>query len=105
VKVECFGWEAWYDKMPGKNDPDLHVAGTCRVMSSSTEVSLELGDVGVVPEPGVVALQLEVVEAEFGDDLVTEKSVSWSGDVGPDIEKVRIQGDTDTVEVPVKEVV
>ena len=102
MKVESFDWEAWYDQMPGTNDPDLHVGGTCRLMSSMIEVSLEPGDVGAVLEPGVVALQLKATEPEIHDELVTEKTVSWSDDVGPEIRKVRIQGDTEQVELAVK---
>ena len=95
-KHQTFGWAAWYNRMPGITDPDLHVVGTVRLRSSSATVSLELGDPGVVPEPGVAVLQLTIEYPEGGGtDDIDDREVSWRGDVGPDIERVRVIGDAE----------
>ncbi len=88
-----FSWLAWYNRMPGVEDPDLHVVGTCTFGDSEVQLSLEPGDGGIVPEPGLVALKLTITRPQRGDDVMTEKRVEWQGDVGPDIDRVRIQGD------------
>jgi hypothetical protein len=88
-----FSWTAWYNRMPGIDDPKLHVAGTCTFGDSEVQLSLKTGDVGVVPEPGLIALDLTITRPQSGDDVRTEKRVDWSEDVGPDIDRVRIQGD------------
>jgi hypothetical protein len=97
--VDTHSWSAWYNRMPGSDDPDLHVSGTCGLASSSIEVRLELGNVGVVPEPGLCALQLAVTRPEVGDTRYVEREVTWHGDVGPAIERVRINNIS--VEIPV----
>ncbi len=33
--MDCYDWSAWYNRMPGVNDPNLHVSGHCRLSSSS----------------------------------------------------------------------
>lgn len=98
-----FDWEAWYNKMPGRDDPALHVAGSCELPSSNIELSLEPGNIGSVPEPSVFALKLKITWPDFGDDVMTRKEVAWSADVGPGIELVRIQGDAQA-EIIVKDV-
>jgi hypothetical protein len=100
---ECFEWSAWYNKMPGTDDPDLYVTGTCEVRSGSARVSLKLGDPGISPEPGVVVLQLTIEYPEVGTDDMAKREVSWSGDVGPDAKKVRIVGDAEA-EIEVRDV-
>ena len=88
-------WSAWYNRMPGTSDPCLHVAGRCTLPSGSIQISLEPGNVGVGPEPGLFVLQATVEVPDVGTDDVVEREVSWEGDVGPDIKRVRIQGDLD----------
>jgi hypothetical protein len=85
-------WTAWYNRMPGSHDPDLHVSGICGLASSHTTVRLEPGNVGTVPEPDLCVLQLVVTRPDFDDDLYLECEVSWHDDVGPDIKRVRING-------------
>lgn len=98
---DTFGWGAWYNRMPGIDDPDLHVTGTCRLRSSSASVSLELGNVGIVPEPGVVVLKLTIEYPEGnGTDDMEDRPIEWRRDVGPDVKRVRVVGDTD-VEIEV----
>jgi hypothetical protein len=91
--VEWLHGGAGYDRLPGVEDPRLHVVGTCRVRSSSVELTLEPGNAGVVPEPGVAVLRLSASSPEVGDDRMVEREVGWSDDVGPDIEWVRIIGE------------
>jgi hypothetical protein len=93
--AECRDWDAWYNRMPGTNDPELHVSGTCGLPSSQAKASLELGNIGIYPEPGAIALDLTVEEPPVGDTQYVEREVSWSGDLGPDIQTVLIRGDAD----------
>lgn len=92
LPVEWLGGEAWYNRMPGRNDEDLHVAGTCRLRSSSIQLVLEPGNPGIFPEPGVVVLSLKASKLDTGTDQMDERDVSWSDDVGPDAKWVRIIG-------------
>lgn len=97
-------WSAWYNRMPGTNDPLLHVSGTCELTSGSDTARLELRPDGVVDEPGVVTLQLVVDRSEIGDERMSDYQVTWAEDVGPDTETVRIRvpdGDTVSVEVTI----
>jgi hypothetical protein len=88
-----FSWTAWYNRMPGIDDPKLHVSGTRTFGDSGVQLSLRRGNVGVVPEPGLVALDLTITRPQSGDDVQTEKRVDWSEEVGSEIDRVRIQGD------------
>jgi hypothetical protein len=98
--VETRDWSAWYNRMPGSDDRDLHVSGICGVASSHTTVRLEPGDAGVVPEEDLCVLQLVVARPDIDDDRYVELPVSWQGDVGPDKKRVRIHGVS--LEIPVK---
>lgn len=89
MKVECFDWDAWYNRMPGREDKDLHVAGTCRLPSSQVVVSLDLDRID--SETAVLRLTATAPGA-VGDTRVVEVQVSWRMDVGPDIERVQIIG-------------
>jgi hypothetical protein len=105
MNVECFGWEAWCNHMPGAGDGDLHVVGTCRLASVSTELSLEPGDPGPNPEPEVFVLQLTAETPEICLDQVDEgRQVEWRGDAGSEIKRVRIIGAADA-EIEVREAV
>lgn len=92
---EDFSWEAWYNRMPGTCDPDLHVVGSRTFETSSIQLVLEPGNIGTAPEPDLFVLKLTVVRPGFGDDRMTEKHAIWIGDAGPGIERVRIVGDAD----------
>jgi hypothetical protein len=92
---EGFSWEAWRNRMPGTHDPDLHVVGSCVFPTSGVRLSLEPGNVGIVPEPDLFVLNLTIEDLGSGDDRMTEKYVVWSGDLGPDVRRVRIQGDAE----------
>lgn len=98
--VETRGWSAWYDRMPGSDDPDLHVSGSCGLASSHTTVRLEPGNVGTVPEPDLYALELMVTRPDIDDDRYVESEVSWRKNVGPDIKRVRINNLS--IYIPVK---
>lgn len=91
--VTCTDWSAWYNRMPGADDPELHVAGKVECESSSVELRLELDNEGIVDEPDLIALRLTATEPDAGDTQWMVKDVEWRGDVGPDIGRVRIQGD------------
>lgn len=98
--VTCTDWTAWYNRMPGTDDRDLRVAGKVECESSSIEVRLELDNEGVADEPDLIALRLTATRPDFGDTQWIVKDVDWKGDVGPDIARVRIQGDCEA-EIPV----
>jgi hypothetical protein len=98
--TECSEWEAWYNRMPGVGDDDLHVSGKCGLESSNIEVVLTPGNEGIVDDPEVFVLELKFVRPSFGDTQYIEKDVEWHGDAGEGIKVVRIQGDvTETIEV------
>lgn len=91
--MECSDWSAWYNRMPGASDPNLHVSGRCTLPSGSIKVELRPGNEGVVDEPDLFVLDLVVDEPDIGDTQVVERELLWDGDVGPDIKRVRIQGE------------
>jgi hypothetical protein len=91
-QIDC-EWSAWYNHQPGRDDPDLRVAGRCGLPSSSIQIRLEPGNKGVVDDANLFVLQCTVDVPAAGTDDWVEREVSWRGDVGPDIEFVRIQGD------------
>jgi hypothetical protein len=101
--MEGHDWSAWYNRMPGVNDPDLHVAGTMTLPSSSIQLSLRPAP-EIVDEPDLQVLELVADEPPVGDTQVVEREVSWQEDVGPNIRRVRIQGAT-TAEIPVTDAV
>jgi hypothetical protein len=88
----CANWEAWYNRMPGRQDPRLHVTGECTLPVSGVKLTLEQGDVGVAPEPGLLALELKADFPDVSSEVMTPVTVAWAEDVGPDVERVRIQG-------------
>lgn len=90
-----FSWEAWRNRMPGSHDPDLHVVGSCVFPTTGVRLSLEPTNVGIVPEPDLLALELTIERLGSGEDRITEKYAVWSGDVGTEVERVRIQGDAE----------
>jgi hypothetical protein len=93
-------WSAWYDRTPGSEDPDLHVSGICGLPTSHTTARLEPGNVGIVPEPDLYALELIVTRPDIDDDRYVEREVCWQGDVGPEIKRVRINDPV--IMIPVK---
>jgi hypothetical protein len=90
--IEC-EWSAWYNRMPGRNDPDLHVNAHCKLPSGSIQVRLEPGNEGIVDDPKVFVLQATVDVPDIGTDDYVERDFPWQEDVGQDIEEVRVQGD------------
>lgn len=92
--MDCHSWSAWYNRMPGQEDPNLYVSGVCELRSSSIRLELRPGNEGIVDEPDLFVLELVIDEPEVGDGLMTTRDVAWSGEVGPDIRRVRIQGAT-----------
>lgn len=90
--MDCHDWSAWYNRMPGANDPKLHVSGQCSLPSSSIRVELVPGNEGIVDEPDLFVLELVVDEPDVGDTQFIERDITWIGNAGPDIERVRIQG-------------
>jgi len=100
--IECT-WEAWYNRMPGTDDPDLYVLGRCKLPSGSIQITLELGNVGTPPPPDLVALDCTVDVPEVGTSDYTERDVPWQDDVGPDVKRVRIQKDLNAeIEVEIR---
>lgn len=90
---EDFDWTAWRNRMPGINDPDLHVVGSCEFGTSSVELSLRPGNEGFWDDPELFVLDLTISKPPFGDDRMSVEYAIWTGDVGPDVKRVRIQGD------------
>lgn len=101
--VRC-EWSAWYNRMPGERDPNLHVAGRCGFPSGSMTWTLEPDNEGIRDDPELAVLRFTVHMPEIGTDDFVERDVSWSGDLGPDVKRVRIRGDAD-VEIEVTEAV
>lgn len=102
--VRCEQWSAWYNRMPGRDDPNLHVAGRCGFPSGSMTWTLEPDNEGIVDDPELAVLRFTVHTPEVGTDDFVERDVTWSGDVGPDVKRVQIRGDAD-VEIEVGEAV
>lgn len=75
------------------SDPNLHVSGRCRLPSGSIRITLRPGNEGVVDERDLFVLEATVEVPEGGSDDFVEREVPWEGDAGPDIKRVRIQGD------------
>jgi hypothetical protein len=97
-------WAGWYNRMPGVEDPNLHVSGLCELTSGSKAARLELRPDGIVDEPGVVTFALVSDTPEFGDDRMSEITALWEVDVGPDIKTVRVRipdGDDVAIEVTI----
>lgn len=92
--MECSDWSAWYNRMPGIDDPNLHVAGKCGFRSGSMSAELVLGNEGTIDEPDLIVLELRLDDPPIGDTQYVDREVVWEGDVGPDISRVRIQGAT-----------
>lgn len=89
--IECREWDAWRTTDGGEHA--LHVVATCSVPSSQVELELQLGDVGIIPEPELVALELHATEP--GDDAPARrarKKVRWEGPISHKVRRVRIQG-------------
>lgn len=101
--MECLGWDAWYNRMPGAGDDDLHVAGKCRLESSSIGSRLVPSNEGIIDDPDVFVLSLEVERLPVGDYMLDEREVSSRGDAVQTVKRVRIQGGV-SAEVPVREV-
>jgi hypothetical protein len=91
--IEC-EWQAWYDRLPG-GDNRLHVAGMCEVEDDSVQLFLE-GDDGARPEgPDLIVLELKSRPPDAGDESMIDKQVSWTGEPGTGIRRVRIGGEAD----------
>ena len=95
--MDCSNWSAWYNRQPGTDDPYLHVVGTCTLPSGSLRLELVPGDEGVVDEPDLFVLQLVTRKPEIGDAMVIDRQVTWEGNAGPDIRRVRIQGEAEAM--------
>lgn len=90
--LDCGQWSAWYNRMPPNPDPRLHVTGTCTLPMGGVKLTLEPGNVGVVPERGLFVLELKAEWPEIGPDVITEQTVTWEGETGEEVQRVRIQG-------------
>ena len=100
--VKCLDqWDAWYNRMPGAEDPNLYVSGKVGCESSSIELSLEPDNEGPFDDPALFVLRLRASSPPVGDDQYVEKDVDWSDDVGPDIKRVQIRGECEA-EIPVR---
>lgn len=94
----CADWKAWYDEMPGPEpDPNLYVAAECTFSSGSITWSLKPGNEGVVDDPELFVLDLEVSVPDGGTDDFVEETIHWSGDAGRGIKRVEIRGDAHEV--------
>lgn len=104
--MECYDWSAWYNRMPGAEDPNLYVSGRCRLDSGSDVITLTPGNEGIINDPDVFVLDLRVERKKFGDTQAPEREVSWNGNAGPDIKRVHIRtAGAETTSVDVTEAV
>jgi hypothetical protein len=101
---ECLDWDAWYNRMPGREDPRLHIVGKIGCSHSTTEIALAPANKGVHDDPELFVLHVTITEPEIGDNLYHEVDVEWAEDAGQDIKRVEIRGDCSAV-VEVKIVV
>lgn len=85
------GWYAWYNRMPGADHKILRVSGFIVFPRGGYEVEVRDGDVGIIPEPGLFAIQITIAEPEAGPDVITTVPVYWQGEV-EGVTTVRIQG-------------
>lgn len=93
---DCGNWSAWYNRMPGADDPNLYVSGLCSLPSSSITLTLEPDNEGIVDDPAVYVLRLVADVPDAGDDqYVPEREVTWSGNVGQDIRVVLVRGEAE----------
>jgi hypothetical protein len=93
--IEC-EWQAWYDRMPGGQNR-LHVAGMCEVEDESVQLILEGEDGTRAEAPDLIELELRSRPPDAGDPSVIDKQVSWTGEPGAGIRRVRIGGETDVL--------
>ena len=93
--METHDWLAWYNRMPGANDVNLRVVGHVGLPSSNATAALVPGNEGIVDEPDLYVLELVVEVPDIGDTQFVDREVTWADDVGPDIQRVRIQGAAD----------
>lgn len=98
--VRTRDWSAWYNRMPGAEDPNLYVSGTCCLESSAITVRLEPDNEGIVDDPELLVLRLVVTTPAIHDARYVEREVTWQDNVGAGIKRVRINGVS--VEIPVK---
>lgn len=101
--VDIHDWAAWYNRMPGTTDPDLHVSGTCSI-GGSTMLFLRPGNEGIVDEPDLFVLELVIHANGPEGNSRADRVISWHGDVGSNITRVRING-ADVPELAVTEAV
>jgi hypothetical protein len=92
--LDCGGWDAWRNEMPGSDDPNLHVTGECRLPSSSIDLKLEVTNQGINPNPEVLLLALTSSKPDVGDDVMTVKQVTWEGRADR-AKRVHIRGEAD----------
>jgi hypothetical protein len=88
--VETRDWSAWYNKMPGADDRNIHVAGTCVLPSSAATARLEPRVSAETDHPGLQMFTLIVEMPAIGDTSIAARQVTWDGDVGADITHVKI---------------
>ena len=86
-------WSAWYNRMPGSEDRDIHVAGTVDLPSSAAEARLEPRVSKESDPPGLQIFALIVEMPAIGDTSIATREVTWVGDVGQDITQVKIRQD------------
>jgi hypothetical protein len=85
-------WNAWYNREPGKEDPNLYVAGKVEVANTTDTVELVPGNIGTGTEPEY-ALKVVVTPAGIGLPRTDTKDVSWHDDVGQDYKFVRLDAE------------
>ncbi len=100
---DCGEWSAWYDRMPGKGEPTLHVSGACTCESGGIDIDLAPGNPGTPGDPSEFVLRCTITRPVSGSTVITEVPVKWSDDVGERAERVRIYGDAEAV-IPIKDV-
>ena len=98
------GWYAWYNRMPGAANNVLRVTGVFEAPGGGYTAELEPGNIGIVPEPGLLALDLKITAPSAGTTALTSVPVYWQDDTAGDIRNVRIHTPDGPTYVAVEEV-
>lgn len=94
----CDGWEAFHDHMPGKPQR-LRVVGSCHAPRTGFEFVLrrKSGAQGINPKD--LLLELDVTEAEVGNEVLTDYEVEYVEDTDFEYDTVTIIGVASSIEV------
>jgi hypothetical protein len=85
-------WIAWYNRIPGSEDPYLHVAGKVD-LDPGYSIDFEPGNSGPTPIDSTYALIVST--RPTGESPGGRREVSWEDNVGQEVRHVLLQGEVD----------